>query len=547
MLFNTRIFILFLIICSQALAMIDVNFDHSNGLDLLKGYSAKYIDPDAPKELNLLRENYERLKPSKVIANNAPIIPKVIHIIWLGSDPLPQNYVYYIQTWRDFHPNWEVKIWSKDLIMKERFPDMDLFLQARSHAEQADIIRYEILRRYGGLYIDADIECFTNFDELHYKYDFYVNMEPPALNKKRVTIANNMIAAVPNHYILTQTLNNIREHWVENEKYFEDNFSNSWTSFGRSPHNLAVQRTMYPLSDAVFNFLETQDQSQYKSIILPAGYNIPMYVVNNRPIINFLSNTFRGRAKLSNKIELRPETMSFHYYDKQKSLMNEVDFSTSIFKNKKVRGFFYKLLQFRDKYYLAFRDLFIKNFPTKIEYKANPIIPKIIYLESDTCLPRDLAYLQQKWQSMNPDFEIKLVTSEFLQNYIPQNLKTMKTDALELIGVFHLLEKEGGVFVKSNLEPLNLKEFNYKYSFYGVFHNLNKVFGKLHLNTNLIAFIPEHTMLHHIIENIDNELSESSEIDKSHIKKIYLDNAYKFYQLDGKSIIFTEGLLNQKR
>lgn len=544
---NLRLFFTLLFINSPVLGFSDVDFNHSNGLDLMKKYSAKYLDHNAEKELDLLHENYERLKPSKIPLNSKITIPKIIHQIWMGNEPMPDNYKYYLETWKQYHPSWEIKIWDKEAVLRENFPDMDLFLLARSHAEQADLIRYEILRRYGGLYIDTDIECFTNFDDLHYRYDFYVNMEPPALNKKRVTIANNMIASIPDHYILTQTLNNIRENWKKNEEYFEENFSNSWTSFGRSAHNLAVQRTMYPLSDAVFNFLETQDQTKYKSIILPAGYNIPMYVVNDRPIINFLSNTFRGRAKLSNKIEIRPETMSFHFYDKQNSLMHKPDFSTSIFKNNKIKGLFYKLLKFRDKYYLAFRDLYNKNFPTEISYHTQPIIPKVIYLESDNCSPKELDSLEKQWQLMNPDFTVKLISSKDLQQFIPNKLKTLKSEALDLIGAFYLLYKEGGVFVKPNFQPANLKELNYKYAYYGLFNNSSKIFSKLELSNNIIAFIPNHTMLYNLIDNIENEFIENSEIDYNHIGRIYLDNAYKYYSLDGKSIILTEEAFNQKR
>lgn len=544
---NLTIFFIIIIFQSIALSFSDVNFNHSNGLDLMKKYSAKYLDPNAEKELNLLRENYERLKPSKNQPSSQVIIPRIIHLIWLGNKTMPINYRYYLETWKQYHPTWEIKLWNREAILKENFPNMDLFLLARSHAEQADLIRYEILNRYGGLYIDTDIECFTNFDELHYRYDFYVNMEPPALNKKRVTIANNMIASVPNHYILTQTLNNIRENWKKNEEYFETNFSNSWTSFGRSAHNLAVQRTMYPLSDGVFNFLETQDQDNYKSIILPSGYNIPMYVVNNHPILNFLSNSFRGRAKLSNKIEIQPETMSFHFYDKQNSLMSMSDFSTALFENCTIKGLFYKLLKFRNKYYLAFRDLYNKNFPTQVNYNVQAIIPKTIYIDIDGMPAKELDSTAKQWKLLNPDFTIKLINSNELTTYIPAKLKPLESDDLDLIGAFYLLYKEGGVFVKHNFKPANLKEFNYKYAYYGLFKNLSKIFSNIYLSTDLIAFAPNHTMLYNLINNLEDEFNENSKIDYDHLEKIYLDNAYKYYSLDGESIILTEEDFNKKR
>ena len=422
----------------------DVDFDHSNGLDLMRKYSAHYLEPEADIKLELLRNNYEQLKPSKTPSNKTAIIPKIIHQIWLGNELMPENYKYYLETWRLYNPGWKIKIWNKEDILKENFPNIDLFFLARSYAEQSDMVRYEIIYRYGGLYIDTDIECFASFEDLHHKYDFYINMEPPALNKKRVTIANNMIAAAPNHYILARALANIRSNWNVAEEEFENNFSTSWASFKRSNHHLAVQRTMHPLGDAVFEFLTQEDQTKYRSIVLPASYNIPMYPVNDSPIINFLSNTFRGRAKLSNKIEMQPETMSFHFYDKQNSLMHFSDFSGAFFEKSKIKGFFYKLLKFRDKYYLAFRDLFNHNFPTKIEYNPNPIIPKVIYLDSEKLSEQKLLALKEKWQILNPDFIIQPINEQYLQQFVPSKLGALNPKTSKLIASFYLLNKNGG-------------------------------------------------------------------------------------------------------
>lgn len=536
-----------LFINAAAFGIDDVNFNHSNGLDLMKEYSANYLNPNASIELQLLKDNYKRLKPSNTPSNISPIIPKVIHQIWLGEDDMPKNYQYFSETWRQYHPDWKIKIWNKEDILKENFPNIDLFFLARSYAEQADIARYEIIHRYGGLYVDTDIECFANFDDLHYKYDFYINMEPPALNKKQVTIANNMIAAVPNHPVLARTLTNIRSNWNLTEEEFENNLSNSWTSFGRSSHNLAVQRTMYPLSDAVFSFLTEEDQTKYKSIILPSGYNIPMYFVNNRPILNFLSNTFRGRAKLSNIIDIRPETMSFHFYDKQNSLMRHSDFASAIFDQSKIKGWVYKLLKFRDKYYLAFRDLFNRNFPKEVAYNTKPIIPKMIYLFKGKHSEKKIASLKEEWQTLNPHFEVQVIDINYLQQFIPANMGSINDKAQRLTASFYLLNKNGGVYAGANFDPIKLSEFHYKYGYYGKFSKLHKVFDSLKLSTNLMAFSSNHSILVHLLKDIEDEVSKNGGITEDRLQRIYLDNAYKYYQLDGKSIILPEIFFNQKR
>ncbi len=513
----------------------DVDFDRSNGFDLMHKYSAKYLEADADAKINLLRENYARLEPSKIHSNSNLIIPKIIHQVWFGNEPIPKNYQYFLETWRQYHPDWQVKIWTEADILKENFDSIDLFLLARSYAEQSDIMRYEIIQRYGGLYIDTDVECYASFEELHYKYDFYTNMEPPALNKKRVTIANNMIAAVPNHPIIKQTLVNIRNNWHEAEKVFEKNYSNSWSKFGRSSHNLAVQRTMYPYSDAVFSFLKSEDQSKYKSIILPSGYNIPIYFVNNMPIVNFLSKLLRDKAKLSNQIVIQPETMSFHFYDKQNSLMSKQDFATSIFNKNAVKGSLYKLLEFYNKYYLAFRDLYNRNFPTNVDYHIKPVIPQVIHLGIDKLSKQDVEALKIKWQAINPFFQVKLFDYKTIE--LPKKLKAANERAIKLISTLYLLEKEGGVYVHSVIKPISLKEMHYKYGYYGKFVPLDNIFEPLNVDTRVMAFVKDHAIIRNLLSDIEKEITESKDITTIKIRQLYLDNAYKYYQVDGRSII----------
>ena len=539
-------FIFFLFLSSvPALGFEDVDFDHSSGLDLMDQYSAKYAEPDADLKLTQLRENYERLKPSKSPLSATPIIPKVIHQIWLGTNPIPSNYKYYLETWKEYHPGWEIKLWTKEDIVKENFSNIDLFWLARSYMEQSDIARYEILYRYGGLYIDTDIECFSSFNDLHYKYDFYTNMEPPAINKKRVSILNAMIASVPKHPIIKNTLTQIREDWSKVEKIFDEKYSNSKSSFARSNHHLAVERTMYPFIDSVFKFLSQEDLSKYKTIILPSGYNVPVYFINDIPIINFLSRIFRDKAKLSNQIKKRPETMSIHYHDKENSLMDEDYFANSLFKHSEIKGMLYMLLNLRDKYYLAFRKLFQTKFPTVLQYRISPLIPKVIYLESDGLSAKDLADLKGQWQKMNPRFIVQALSSKDLIQFIPKKFNALKLP--QLMARFYLLQKKGGVYIESGFKPASLEEFNHKYGYYGKFNKMLGLSDKLSLSTSIIAAAENHSIMRNMLLHLEEELANGVIIDQDQIKKDYIEYAYKYYELDGESIILPEMYFKQKR
>ena len=499
-----RIYIKFIILslcffCNISLAIEDVDFDHSSGLDLMRQYSAKYSDPDADFKIKQLRDNYERLKPSSMSLNSTPIIPKVIHQVWLGPKSIPKNYKYYLNTWKEYNPGWVIKIWREQDVIKENFPSMDLYWLARSYQERSDIVRYEILKKYGGLYIDTDIECFANFDELNYKYDFYTNFEPPAVNKKKVSILNAMIGSVPNHPIIIETLEAIRKDWDKVEEIFDEKFSNNKSGFARSNHHLAVQRTMYPFADSVFHFLSNADLKKYKTIILPSGYNVPVYFVNDIPIINLLSRIFRDKAKLSNQIKRQPETMSIHFHDKENSLMQDDFFANSLFDHSEVKGVMYMLLNLSNKYYLVFRKLLQLKFPTLLQYNVDPVIPEVIYLSNfDNLNKKMLGNLVKKWKEMNPMFEVKVLDTGALEKYIE-------------------------------------------------FSKLHKLSDKLSLNIEFIAALKGHSILRNMLLSFENKVSESKNFEEISVNKLYIDNVLKYYDLDGDSIVFPEIYFNQKR
>ena len=42
----------------------------------------------------------------------------------------------------------------------------DAYLAAPNFGQKADILRYELLERYGGVYVDVDMECLQSLDPL---------------------------------------------------------------------------------------------------------------------------------------------------------------------------------------------------------------------------------------------------------------------------------------------------------------------------------------------------------------------------------------------
>lgn len=84
------------------------------------------------------------------------IIPRVFHHIWLGDQPLPDNYEKWRRQWIQLNPGWEMERWTDRRLPK--IVNRAQFDRAERLAAKSDILRYEICARYGGVYIDADFE-----------------------------------------------------------------------------------------------------------------------------------------------------------------------------------------------------------------------------------------------------------------------------------------------------------------------------------------------------------------------------------------------------
>lgn len=94
------------------------------------------------------------------------MIPKVIHQIWIGPNPVPE---YWTNTWSQYYleknPEYQYKLWDNDNYLKElnKYPILKIFYeQLEFYCLKADLLRLIILYEYGGIFIDADSVWINN-------------------------------------------------------------------------------------------------------------------------------------------------------------------------------------------------------------------------------------------------------------------------------------------------------------------------------------------------------------------------------------------------
>lgn len=133
-------------------------------------------------------------------------IPKIIHQIWLGS-PVPERYKEWMNSWRIHHPEWLYVLWTDETVSYLKLHNQELYNKARNYGQKSDILRYELLYTFGGLYVDIDFRCLKPFDIFHHCYDFYIGM----LNGGGSEVAIGLIGSVPEHPILDTVINSMHE------------------------------------------------------------------------------------------------------------------------------------------------------------------------------------------------------------------------------------------------------------------------------------------------------------------------------------------------
>ncbi len=186
-----------------------VDFDQSMGISNKPQYNLMFRDDDGEKRYEFYKNLYQKNSPDKITPSVIPIIPKIIHHIWVGPKPVPELYLKYAAQCRAIHPEWEYKLWREVDLAKENFDPkyMDLFEKFENrYSGKKDVIESQILYKYGGVVMDMDFQCIKPLDDLHYKYDFYAGLEPGVKWSNVPVMTNAVIGSRPGNKLFLEVL-----------------------------------------------------------------------------------------------------------------------------------------------------------------------------------------------------------------------------------------------------------------------------------------------------------------------------------------------------
>ena len=143
-------------------------------------------------------------------------IPKIIHQLWIGPKPAPTK---FMNTWKEKHEKlgFEYIFWNEEELKKR---GMTLTLKDKIDSMEeingkADIIRWEILEKYGGVFVDADSICIEPIDHTLMRSNCFAGYEQERIRKG--LIATGTMGFPPHHLIVKRCIKWVQENPVSHE------------------------------------------------------------------------------------------------------------------------------------------------------------------------------------------------------------------------------------------------------------------------------------------------------------------------------------------
>lgn len=246
------------------------------------------------KYMNLFRHIYARniLLAKKTSKEANYRIPRIVHQIWLGEKNIPLKYISWVKTWMNWL-GWEYKLWTDNDVKYFNFYNQKLYDIASNYAEKSDILRLEILLRYGGLYVDMDYECIKPciFDEMNKCFDLYIGFEPIEhgilSDYNMPKVCNALMAASPDHPFIKQLIINMKDNYEATQDL--------WTVEKTGPAYISRQLFAYEINNPAPNLINTY---------FPCTFFYPF----SEPEIWYMENYKDAYFEMS------PEVAGIHYW-----------------------------------------------------------------------------------------------------------------------------------------------------------------------------------------------------------------------------------------
>jgi mannosyltransferase OCH1-like enzyme len=228
--------------------------------------------------------------------NQEDMIPKIIHQLWSAKEvPLPSFLKEWSKSWIKYNPTWQYEFWDDDRMdsfIRNFFSEyIDIYYKFHYYVQRWDAIRYLILWKFGGMYVDFDYECLEPFEGILYGKECCFSLEPasngyPGFKKIDYNFNNALMACVPNHSFI-QTI--IREVFSPVESIYPASDKFHYVLSTTGPYLLINLYEKYDRKDEIY--------------LIPAELVSPFGIAEIKAIMAGIKNeTFEEKLKKAKAI-----------------------------------------------------------------------------------------------------------------------------------------------------------------------------------------------------------------------------------------------------
>lgn len=152
-------------------------------------------------------------------------IPKVIHYCWFGRGEKSKLIKKCMKSWKKYCPDYEIIEWNEDNFDVNCNQYIKEAYEAKKWAFVSDYARFEILYKYGGVYLDTDVEIIKPLDDILSKGPL-MGCEKGSSDWEGIRVAPGLIvAAEPGMQLLKELI----EDYSKDRFINDDGSYNLWT------------------------------------------------------------------------------------------------------------------------------------------------------------------------------------------------------------------------------------------------------------------------------------------------------------------------------
>jgi len=137
------------------------------------------------------------------------MIPRVIHQLWIGPNPAPTK---FMDSWKTANPTFEYVYWDNERCASFKFENQAKIDAMPEWNGKADIIRYEILRKHGGIFIDADTIAMRPLEDEVLDHEVWTCFESEKFRPG--LLACGYMGSVPNSKLMNMCVEEISKRNV---------------------------------------------------------------------------------------------------------------------------------------------------------------------------------------------------------------------------------------------------------------------------------------------------------------------------------------------